>query len=120
MSSIQYILKAPGIVWVTVLSAALRESIHECVCVWITCNDIILTRVTIHCQNAFFSQACEIDISFTNIPGIFSQGRISLGPFIRVISGVSTTKWWCKYTGVNIQYKEVMKALCFEPLSYSL
>lgn len=50
---------------------ALGESIQGRVGVWVTCNDIILTRVTPHCHRAFFSRAREIDISFTNIPGIF-------------------------------------------------
>ena len=63
--------KKPWLVCTTVLSSASRESIHGHVRVWVTCNDIIPTRVTPHCHRAFFSRACEIDISFTNIPGIF-------------------------------------------------
>lgn len=54
-----------------VLRAVMRESIHRHVRAWATCNGIILTRTTPHCHHAFFSRAREIDISFTNIPGIF-------------------------------------------------
>lgn len=60
-----------------------RQSIHGRVRVWVTCNDIILTRVTPHCHRAFFSPAREIDISFTNIPGIFfSRPGFLWGPFM--------------------------------------
>lgn len=50
---------------------SLRESIQGRLRVWVTCNDIILTTVTLHCHHAFFSRAREIDISFANIPCIF-------------------------------------------------
>lgn len=56
-----------------------RESIHGRVRVWVTCNDIILTRVTPHCHRAFFSPAREIDISFTNIPCIFFSRPVFFG-----------------------------------------
>lgn len=84
-----------GRVWLAgpaLLGPALRERIHGRGRVWVTCNDIILTRVTPHCHRAFFSPAREIDISFTNIPGIFfSRVNFSGGPFMEETSSESST-----------------------------